>query len=59
MVMGFDEPGEPIGSERYIPEAGECLRCGMCIASCPAFRLFKIDEETPRRRIRTLSKLLV
>ncbi len=59
MDMGFDEPGEPITSGPYIPEASECLRCGMCISSCPTFRLFQIDEETPRRRIRTISKILV
>ena len=59
MDMGFDEPGEPISSGPYIPDAGECMRCGMCVSSCPTFRLFQVDEETPRRRIRTLSKLLV
>jgi glycolate oxidase iron-sulfur subunit len=59
MDMGFDEPGEPIGSGPYIPDAGECMRCGMCVSSCPTFRLFQIDEETPRRRIRTISKILV
>jgi glycolate oxidase iron-sulfur subunit len=25
------------------------MRCGMCVSSCPTFRLFQIDEETPRR----------
>jgi len=59
MDMGFDEPVEPLGSGPYIPDAGECMRCGICVSSCPTFRLFQIDEETPRRRIRTLSKLLV
>jgi len=42
----------------YIPDASECMRCGMCVSSCPTFRLFQIDEETPRRRIRTVDKLL-
>lgn len=42
----------------YIPEAGECMRCGLCVSSCPTFRLFQIDAETPRRRIRTISKIL-
>ena len=59
MDMSYDEPGELIGSGPYIPEASECMRCGMCVSSCPTFRLFQVDEETPRRRIRTLSKLLV
>ncbi len=35
------------------------MRCGICVSSCPTFRLFQIDEETPRRRIRTISKILV
>lgn len=52
-------PGEPIGSGPYIPEVGECMRCGICVSSCPTFRLFQIDEETPRRRIRTISKILI
>lgn len=59
MDMGFGETGESIGSGLYIPGAGECMRCGMCVSSCPTFRLFQIDEETPRRRIRTISKILI
>jgi len=59
MDMSYDEPGEPLGSGPYIPDAGECIRCGICVSSCPTFRLFQIDEETPRRRLRTISKILV
>ncbi|EGW20194.1 (Fe-S)-binding protein [Methylobacter tundripaludum] len=59
MDMSYDELGEPIGSGPYIPDAAECMRCGICIASCPTFCLFQVDEETPRRRIRTISKILV
>ncbi|MDP3390130.1 MAG: (Fe-S)-binding protein [Methylococcaceae bacterium] len=60
MELGIDEPSEILESTGpYIPEAGECMRCGVCVSSCPTFRLFQIDEETPRRRIRTLSKVLV
>ena len=62
MDMTFDGMGSEAGMPTaglYIPDAGECMRCGMCVSSCPTFRLFQIDEETPRRRIRTLSKLLV
>ena len=59
MDMDFSEPEGQTVSGSYIPDAGECLRCGMCVSSCPTFRLFQIDEETPRSRIRTLSKILV
>jgi glycolate oxidase iron-sulfur subunit len=59
MDMGFNSSGETMASGPYIPEASDCMRCGMCVSSCPTFRLFQIDEETPRRRIRTISKILV
>jgi glycolate oxidase iron-sulfur subunit len=60
MDRGFDESVATIEfNGPYIPEASECLRCGLCVSSCPTFRLFQIDEETPRRRLRTLSKLLI
>ena len=59
MDISYEEPGEPMASGPYIPNAGECLRCGICVSSCPTFRLFQLDEETPRRRIRTISKILL
>ncbi len=59
MDMDFSEPEGQTVSGSYIPDAGECMRCGMCVSSCPTFRLFQTDEETPRSRIRTLSKILV
>jgi glycolate oxidase iron-sulfur subunit len=42
----------------YIPEASDCMRCGLCVSHCPTFRINRIDEETPRRRIRTIDKIL-
>lgn len=57
--MGFESAETTSTSGPYIPEASECMRCGMCVSSCPTFRLFETDEETPRRRIRTISKVLV
>jgi len=58
MDMDFDV-SESAGatSGPYIPDAAECMRCGICVSSCPTFRLFQIDEETPRRRIRTIAKI--
>ncbi|MGR8980073.1 MAG: (Fe-S)-binding protein [Gammaproteobacteria bacterium] len=55
----FGDVGDRAYSGPYIPDAGECLRCGVCIGSCPTYRLFGFEEETPRRRIRTIGKLLV
>lgn len=59
MDLEFNESEMAISSDLYIPEASECMRCGQCVSGCPTFRLFQIDEETPRRRIRTISKILV
>ncbi|MDD1620061.1 MAG: (Fe-S)-binding protein [Methylococcaceae bacterium] len=56
--LGDDVSEQPLSSP-YIPDASECMRCGMCVSACPTFKLFQIDEETPRRRIRTISKILV
>jgi glycolate oxidase iron-sulfur subunit len=42
----------------YIPEAADCMRCGLCVSHCPTFRINPIDEETPRRRIRTIDRVL-
>jgi glycolate oxidase iron-sulfur subunit len=58
MDMEYGQSSETSDSRPYIPDAGECMRCGMCVSSCPTFKLFQIDEETPRRRIRTIAKLL-
>ncbi|MDD5274957.1 MAG: (Fe-S)-binding protein [Methylovulum sp.] len=59
MEMDFNAAGITPSSGPYIPDAGECQRCGQCVSSCPTFRLFQTHEETPRSRIRTLSKILV
>ncbi len=57
--MEFTDPATPASSGPYIPDAGECLRCGMCVSACPTFRLFQSNEESPRSRIRSISKILV
>ncbi|MGZ5051840.1 MAG: (Fe-S)-binding protein [Methylobacter sp.] len=58
-LMSFDSEQQPqTYGGFYIPDADECRRCGICVTGCPTFRLFGIDEETPRRRLRSLAKLL-
>ena len=42
----------------YIPSAEECRQCGMCVSTCPTFRLTPIDAETPRQRLRSIHKIL-
>jgi glycolate oxidase iron-sulfur subunit len=42
----------------YIPDASECMRCGLCISSCPTYKLFRIEAESPRSRLRTIDKII-
>ncbi|POZ50455.1 (Fe-S)-binding protein [Methylovulum psychrotolerans] len=59
MDMDFNANPANLTSGPYIPDAGECLRCGLCVSTCPTFRLQSINEETPRQRLRTISKITV
>lgn len=53
------EVAEWTGSaDSYIPAASECMRCGLCVSACPTHGLFQTEEETPRRRIRGIEKLI-
>ena len=42
----------------YIPDATECMRCGLCISVCPTYKLFQIEAESPRSRVRTIDKII-
>ncbi len=42
----------------YIPDATECMRCGLCISLCPTYQVFRIEAETPRSRVRTIDKII-
>lgn len=59
--MDFDESGagSAYGAGPYIPEPADCMRCGQCLSQCPTYQLSHDEQEGPRQRIRTLSRLLV
>jgi len=42
----------------YIPDATDCIRCGLCISVCPTYKLFQIEAESPRSRVRTIDKVI-
>lgn len=42
----------------YIPEATDCMRCGLCISVCPTYKLFQSEAETPRSRLRSIDKII-
>ena len=54
-----DYPGDNVSYPQnglYIPDATECMHCGLCISLCPTYKLFRIEAETPRSRVRTIDK---
>jgi glycolate oxidase iron-sulfur subunit len=56
-----DYPGDSVSYPQnglYIPDASDCMRCGLCINVCPTYKLFGIEAETPRSRVRTIDKIL-
>jgi len=61
MEMGFMDDSPPANhlSGSYLPEAADCMRCGLCVGGCPTYQLFQSQAETPRSRMRTLSKILL
>lgn len=42
-----------------IPEPMDCMRCGVCLNQCPTYVLTRDDQQSPRQRIRSLSRLLL
>lgn len=64
MMFDFIDYDAPLGeyqpsSGPNIPDAMDCMRCGQCLNSCPTYQLTKDEQEGPRQRIRTLSRLLI
>lgn len=59
--IDFAAPAAPAQapSGPCLPDAMDCLRCGMCVGVCPTYKLFQDEAETPRGRVRTLARLLV
>ncbi len=60
-IMDFDRDAEPYqqASGPIVPEAVDCMRCGICLSSCPTYQLSQDEQQGPRQRIRTLSQMLL
>lgn len=56
--MTFAMTTEDSAYSSPLPEAADCLSCGLCASACPTFKLFASQEETPRSRVRTLRNIL-
>lgn len=50
--------GDAVQTAFYIPDAADCMRCGLCVNTCPTYKINPIAAETPRSRIRTIDKLI-
>jgi glycolate oxidase iron-sulfur subunit len=51
-------PAAPPTTGPYIPDAQECMRCGVCVSSCPAYKIATVEAESPRFRVGVLRRLL-
>lgn len=61
MMFDFsdDAPGGGAAqAEFYVPDAADCMRCNLCVSTCPTFKVKPIAAETPRNRIRTIDAIL-
>ena len=58
--MGFSPTtaGAEGQSGPYIPEPMECMRCAMCLGSCPTYKVMQVEEHSPRGRVRMIERLL-
>lgn len=45
-------------SEPYIPTVNECHSCGMCMATCPTYRVTYKEDYSPRGRIRLIDRII-
>ncbi len=59
LPIGAEDLAEFDSAFPYIPDPRECMSCGLCLKVCPTAQVFQSEAESPRQRIRTISKLLV
>ncbi|GAB6053478.1 (Fe-S)-binding protein [Magnetospira thiophila] len=53
----FSEDAEPLAGP-YIPEARDCMSCGMCLRRCPTYQVRREEPYSPRGRIRMIERVL-
>ena len=59
MDFDFDAVNQETHEGFYIPPFSDCMRCGICVSSCPTFQLSQDQAESPRSRLQTIHKLLI
>lgn len=59
-AFGFQSFGEvlPASSGPYIPAPADCMSCGVCVGSCPTYKVRPEESYGPRGRIRLIERLI-
>lgn len=58
--LGFAAYAEPVHAPPgpTIPEARDCMRCGLCLSRCPTYQVRAEEHYGPRGRVRLLDRVL-
>ncbi len=56
--MDFAVTEDIVPQGPYLPEAMDCMRCGLCLNSCPTYQLSGDEQESPRGRVNSLRTLV-
>jgi len=57
MLMFNDDSPKNV-SQHFIPDENDCRTCNMCVSHCPTFKIKPQQEESPRGRLKMISKIL-
>ena len=50
----MNQPAETL----YIPDETDCRTCNICVSHCPTYRIKRQPQESPRGRLKLISKVL-
>ncbi len=59
-TFGFQSFGEELSTSSgpYLPAPADCMSCGVCVSSCPTYKVRPEENYGPRGRIRLIDRLI-